>query len=431
MPSLGHKPPRMTFFTLSTLRIDAVLPIAVSVCLAPALCLGQTRPQNPKQLDATAVYAAVRNTVVVVEARSATGSLLQGSGVVFNHGLDTDRKPVSSWIATNAHVVRAAERVIVRQRNQQTAAEVVYVDDEFDLAILHTESKVFPKASIELTATPSIGEPVFAIGAPLGLEQTITQGIISSIRTENNATLLQFSAAISSGNSGGGLFDSRARLLGITTFKLKGGENLNFAFDSKHVNDLEVALFVATFLRKVAASDYAESRKLFSAEAIYAINSSRLTKWLLHAKGPNGVSHWQSVLGLNFEFKQVKSPSPEQAEKYFSDLSQILTQFVGSLMPASPSTPASPRPSITTLVCTQTDERGGRHNDLTFHLDIESSTVTGIPAVISDSEVRFPFGKHFVATLNRYTGAFRMSTEGAPNFITGTCTTATPVQKKF
>jgi S1-C subfamily serine protease len=74
--------------------------------------------------------------------------------------------------------------VIVRQRNQQTAAEVVYVDDEFDLAILHTESKVFPKASIELTATPSIGEPVFAIGAPLGLEQTITQGIISSIRTE-------------------------------------------------------------------------------------------------------------------------------------------------------------------------------------------------------------------------------------------------------
>jgi hypothetical protein len=63
----------MTFFTLSTLRIDAVLPIAVSVCLAPALCLGQTRPQNPKQLDATAVYAAVRNTVVVVEARSATG----------------------------------------------------------------------------------------------------------------------------------------------------------------------------------------------------------------------------------------------------------------------------------------------------------------------------------------------------------------------
>jgi Trypsin-like peptidase domain len=422
----------MTRIINSTIRLSAVLTIiAVTASLIPALVLGQTRPQNPKQLDAAAVYASVKNTVVMVEAHSKTGSTLQGSGVVFNHDLDTDRKPVSSWIATNAHVVRNAERVIVRQQNQQTMAKVVYIDDEFDLAILYAESKVFPKASIELNSTPSIGEPVFAIGAPLGLEQSITQGIISSIRTKNNATLIQFSAAISSGNSGGGLFDSRARLLGITTFKLKGGENLNFAFDAKHVNDLDVTLFAANLLRRIATSNYANSRKLFSVAEIELINSNHLTKWLLHSKEINGSSNRQTALNLNLEFLQIKSPSSEQAENFLNNLSQILIQFIRYQRPTYPPITESPLSTITILECTQTDERGGRHSDITLYLDITNSTVTGIPAVITDSEVRFPFGKNFIATLNRYTGALRMSTEDAPNFVTGLCTTATQAQKKF
>lgn len=422
----------MTSSTPTPFRLRPLKPlIAAALCLATVLALGQSNSPSAKQLDARGVYALVRDTVVVVEATTAAGSLLQGSGVVFNHDLGPERRPTSSWIATNAHLVRNADRVIVRQRSQQTTADIVYIDDEYDLAILYADAVVFPRAAIEPKSKRTIGESVFAIGAPLGLEQTITQGIISSIRIQNNVTLIQFSASISNGNSGGGLFDAQARLIGITTFKLKGGENLNFAFDAKHVNDLDSVLFVTDFLRRVAKSNYADIKKLFTTDDIALINSWDFTKWLLHTSRPDGSTYWQSALSIHSEFKEQKSPPIERIERYFNDLTNILIQFVASRKSTRSSAATSPAPSIITLVCTQIDERGVRRGDLTIHLDIDNSMVTGIPAVISDSEVRFPFGKSFVAILNRYNGSIRMSTEGAPDFITGTCTRVTPVQRKF
>ena len=74
-----------------------------------------------------------------------------------------------------------------------------------------------------------VGERVFSVGSPRGLENTLGEGLISGLGTSNNVELIQTTAPISSGYSGGGLFDENGNLVGITTFRIKNSESLNFA----------------------------------------------------------------------------------------------------------------------------------------------------------------------------------------------------------
>ena len=74
-----------------------------------------------------------------------------------------------------------------------------------------------------------VGERAITVGTPQGLELTVAEGLVSSKRTHKGSRLVQTSAPISHGSSGGGLFDARGQLLGITTFYFAGGQNLNFA----------------------------------------------------------------------------------------------------------------------------------------------------------------------------------------------------------
>lgn len=177
----------------------------------------------------------------MVESRDNSGAV-QGSGVAFQNGFADQgpdarangyrRKLVldSTWIITNAHVVRDAREVTVSANGLQGTAAVKYRDPETDLAILWAKGFVVPKATISPDARSlQPGDQVYAIGTPKGLQRSITQGIVSAIRATPSRTLIQTSAVISPGSSGGGLFDDQGRLVGITTLKITGGEGLNFA----------------------------------------------------------------------------------------------------------------------------------------------------------------------------------------------------------
>jgi tetratricopeptide (TPR) repeat protein len=83
-----------------------------------------------------------------------------------------------------------------------------------------------------------VGQHVHAIGAPKGLEQTMSEGLISSLRPYEGSQYIQTSAAISPGSSGGGLFDDQGRLVGITTFQFIEGQNLNFALPVDWIGEL-------------------------------------------------------------------------------------------------------------------------------------------------------------------------------------------------
>ena len=83
-----------------------------------------------------------------------------------------------------------------------------------------------------------VGQRVYAIGAPQGLELTLSDGLISGLRDAAGAQIIQTSAAISPGSSGGGLFDDAGELIGVTTFQTKTGQNLIFAIPVEWIDQL-------------------------------------------------------------------------------------------------------------------------------------------------------------------------------------------------
>lgn len=84
-----------------------------------------------------------------------------------------------------------------------------------------------------------IGDAVYAVGAPRGLELSLSDGIVSQLRDDKDAPLIQTTVPISPGSSGGGLFDSNARLVGITTSYLKDSQNINFAIPVEWISKLK------------------------------------------------------------------------------------------------------------------------------------------------------------------------------------------------
>lgn len=180
------------------------------------------------------MYRSTSPSVVLVEVTTSEGHS-QGSGVVVG-----DRQ-----IATNAHVIRGARGPItIRQGDSVWRAEVENVDEEHDLAILgvvlrRNEQFSLPAVRRRTTSTLTVGERVYAIGAPRGLERTLSDGLISGIPARGDNAVIQTSAAISPGSSGGGLFDDQGRLVGITTQTYRDSQNLNFVVSADYVGKLQ------------------------------------------------------------------------------------------------------------------------------------------------------------------------------------------------
>ena len=139
-----------------------------------------------------------------------------GSGVVI----------APSRVITNRHVIEDGVSFEVEHGANKWPAKLVRLDPDHDLAELSVVGLDAPSVQVRESSTLAVGERVYAIGAPEGLEVTISEGLISGLRDFEKARVIQTSAAISPGSSGGGLFDAEGRLVGITTFYLKEGREL-------------------------------------------------------------------------------------------------------------------------------------------------------------------------------------------------------------
>ena len=194
--------------------------------------------------SAKEVFAEVARSVVVVLALDSNGETsAQGSGVVVG----------KNQIVTNCHVIEDAAKVAVRQalesdigQSYRMDAAILARDDERDLCLLFvgelSEPPAAPIVKMGAAKALSIGEEIFAIGAPKGLDLSLSRGIVSQLRKlgdRQTAPFVQTDAAVSPGSSGGGLFNDEGLLVGITTFKRVGGENLNFAIPAEWVGDLQ------------------------------------------------------------------------------------------------------------------------------------------------------------------------------------------------
>ena len=166
----------------------------------------------------------------VVQVRTPGGL---GSGFILND---------EGYLITNFHVIEGETQISVEVYHQKGSLlertsfkqiRIVAMNKFADLALLQITDKDAPKfKNVRLGDADvlAVGERVFAIGSPLGLERTVTEGIVSTKTRQMQGSLyLQTTAQINPGNSGGPLFNMRGEVVGVTNMKITFGEGLGFA----------------------------------------------------------------------------------------------------------------------------------------------------------------------------------------------------------
>ena len=193
---------------------------------------------NGQSLSAEQIYKKVSGAVVVVHAYNDNDELAaQGSGVVLND---------KGYVVTNYHVLSGNSKLkILHGKEVVPYVDIIGIDVEKDILILKIEAKKFPSVKIGDSKFLNIGQRVYAIGSPMGLENSISEGIISGLRSidELKRNLIQMTASISPGSSGGAVVNDKGELIGISTLTAKEGQNLNFAIPIENILTVEIGSY--------------------------------------------------------------------------------------------------------------------------------------------------------------------------------------------
>ena len=200
-----------------------VFSFAFTPLLACSIAQAQTAPQLAQKTFPS---------VVMIVTSDANGQpLALGSGFIVSNGV----------IATNMHVIEgasAARAKVVARPETYTVGGVVGTDATADLALLKIGGLDAPPLQLGDSEQAAVGDKVFAVGNPEGLEGTFSEGIVSGIRTIGADKLLQITAPISPGSSGGPVIGSTGRVLGIAAATFREGQNLNFAVPVSYLGAL-------------------------------------------------------------------------------------------------------------------------------------------------------------------------------------------------
>ncbi|HBE43883.1 MAG TPA: hypothetical protein DDW17_00135, partial [Deltaproteobacteria bacterium] len=182
--------------------------------------------------DANRVFMENSSAVVVIEARDKDGKpFKQGSGFIVRQ---------DGAIVTNYHVISDAEDIKVRSVSKVLMWSVnkglkfegfLHIDKENDVVILKVKGEKLQTVKIGDIQRLSIGRKVYVIGSPQGHENTVSDGILSGIREIGpKRKIIQITAPVSEGCSGGPVFNNNGEVIGIATFLIKEAQNLNFNF---------------------------------------------------------------------------------------------------------------------------------------------------------------------------------------------------------
>lgn len=150
----------------------------------------------------------------------------QGSAVVVD----------PNYLITNYHVVEGAVRAFILRGSNKWVVKHFTFDKDHDLALLKVDKLGAPFVALSPSSKLAVGQRVYAVGAPEGLELTLSEGLVSSLRKSSGE--IQTTAAISPGSSGGGLFNNEGQLVGITAASVVEGQALNFALPTEWIRAL-------------------------------------------------------------------------------------------------------------------------------------------------------------------------------------------------
>lgn len=170
----------------------------------------------------------------VVTVRTDVG---QGTGFIISD---------DGYIVTNAHVLSGGRELYVLDYEQyEHSTELIGYNITYDIALLKMSGNYH---SLELGDSDDIqiGEKVIAIGNPLGLQFSVSEGIVSAVNREGSngmSVYIQTDAALNPGNSGGPLINKEGKVIGINNFKIGGGENLGFALESNYIKEVANGIY--------------------------------------------------------------------------------------------------------------------------------------------------------------------------------------------
>ena len=189
--------------------------------------------------DVSDVVQKVRPSVVgvITESFQTYSTSSAGSGIILSE---------DGYIVTNNHVVERGDSIAVTLDDGETyAAELIGTDVKSDIAVLKIDAQNLPAAEFGDSSQVEVGEAAIAIGNPLGLNGTVTAGIISAVDREiqvgsSNMVLLQTDASINPGNSGGALLNEYGQVIGVNSAKISSedSEGLGFAIPSNTVGPI-------------------------------------------------------------------------------------------------------------------------------------------------------------------------------------------------
>lgn len=254
----------------------------------PLVILGVVSAQAQETSVASIYSRAAVSVAVIISIDENMQPLAYGSGFFVD---------ATGALATNYHVITGAHSIGVRLRGSGEpllVEGVLAIDTLRDLALLKV-----PTASVPIPLTivrPTVGERVIAIGNPLGLESSVSEGIVSGIRQVAGTELYQITAPISPGSSGGPVLNLRGEVLGIATASLGGGQNLNFAVPT---GDLDR-------LRKAATSPRPVPQSTRARLAPRALDNEKPTIRVVDVRG-GSYRYWSAVLfnGSQFHIRNV------------------------------------------------------------------------------------------------------------------------------
>ena len=208
-----------------------MIPKQLFLCIWSILCvLGMSSVIEAKESRDIAKQAFPSVVMLVMEDDNGQ-PLSLGSGFFVRDDI----------IATNLHVVEGAAggyAKIVSKKQKYDIAGYVAIDRKMDLVLLKINKVKAPAIALGDSSTIAVGDEIFAVGNPKGLEGTFSKGIISAIRKIEEDNLLQITAPLSPGSSGGPILNIDGEVIGISVATFKGGQNLNFAIPVSYLSNL-------------------------------------------------------------------------------------------------------------------------------------------------------------------------------------------------
>lgn len=192
-----------------------------------AVAESQSLAQTPREIAEKAMPSVVALVMEDADGRAVA----QGSGFVVSAGV----------VATNWHVAEGAARGYAKLLNSDDRfqiAGIVASDEARDLVLLAVDGLAAPPLPIADSNSAAVGDAVFVLGSPRGLEGTFSAGLISSIRRFKDGPIFQMTAPISEGSSGGPVLNAKGEVIAVSFATIEAGQNLNFAVPSVFLSAL-------------------------------------------------------------------------------------------------------------------------------------------------------------------------------------------------